>query len=354
MVQPAASVRRAGASMNSLQGRYWLRACPGGDLALGQVLPVNHARRGTLRRSCRRLEFGEPDPRGTVWRKLFNDGTLIEYDNQAMAVRVETPGSILAHACGQVIIRSPFIQLDGTVHVTGQLLCSDTITGMKKDLSGPDVLKLLGDPIELNEGGGMFGLAASLITSFGLGAFGEHWVRWRCRRLLLQHRRRLRAPGRHRQPARQQRIAQHSDRHPGRWLKCSGTANVLPGLSNVLGFATPILTGQEFQQILGMANFALDIANDFGLEIPAADRLVAPGAFNGFIAVQDWINGGELNINQLVSTAQNTGLLTADQGHWPARLDTNQRPERQQNANIVDAVGNVTQRNIPNAGSPTS
>ena len=59
-----------------------------------------------------------------------------------MAVRVETPGSILAHACGQVIIRSPFIQLDGTVHVTGQLLCSDTITGMKKDLSGPDVLKL--------------------------------------------------------------------------------------------------------------------------------------------------------------------------------------------------------------------
>ena len=74
--------------------------------------------------------------------------------------------------------------------------------------------------------------------------------------------------------------------------------------------------------------------------------------FNGFIAVQDWINGGELNINQLVSTAQNTGLLTSDQGQLANTVGTLINGlNGQQNANIVDAVGNVTQLNIPNAGS---
>lgn len=364
MVQPAASVCRAGVSSWAPPqvGDTVYVLCPGGDLALGQVLPVNFMRpdEAPFGDRAEGYEFGElGDPRGTVWRKLFNDGTLIEYDNQAMAVRVETPGSILAHACGQVIIRSPFIQLDGTVHVTGQLLCSDTITGMKKDLSGPDVLKLLGDPIELNEGGGMFGLAASLITTFGLGAFSDALGAFGDVGGFFSNIVGDFAP-----------LGDIGSLLGGSGLLSSiptdilgagfsalGTANVLPGLSNVLGFATPILTGQQAipTDPWGMANFALDIASDFGLEIPATAGAVIGGAqnaFNGFTAVQDWINGGELNINQLVSTAQNTGLLTADQGQLANTVGTLINGlNGQQNASIVDAVGNATLANIPNAGS---
>ena len=360
MVQPASSVCRAGVSSWAPPqvGDTVYVLCPGGDLALGQVLPVNFMRpeEAPFGDRAEGYEFGElGDPRGTVWRKLFNDGTLIEYDNQAQAVRVETPGSILAHACGQVIIRSPFIQLDGTVHVTGQLLCSDTITGMKSDLSGPDVLKLLGDPIELNEGGGMFGLAASLITSFGLGAFSEAIGAFGDIGGFFSNIVGEFAP-----------LGDIGSLLGGSGLLSSiptdilgagfsalGTANVLPGLSNVLGFATPILTGQGIPtDPWGMANFALDIAETVGLDVPA----VVPGAlntaFNGFDAIQGWINGGELNINQLVGVAQNSGLLTTDQSQLAGTVgNLINGLNGAQNVNIPDAVGNLIQTNIPNAGS---
>ena len=356
MVQPAASVCRAGVSSWAPPqvGDTVYVLCPGGDLALGQVLPVNFMRpdEAPFGDRAEGYEFGElGDPRGTVWRKLFNDGTLIEYDNQEQAVRVETPGSILAHACGQVIIRSPFIQLDGTVHVTGQLLCSDTITGMKSDLSGPDVLKLLGDPIELNEGGGMFGLAASLITTFGLGAFSEALGAFGDIGGFFSNIVGDFAP-----------LGDIGSLLGGSGLLSSiptdilgagfsalGTANVLPGLSNVLGFATPILSGQGIPtDPWGMANFALDIAESAGLQVPGA----VGAAFNGFDQIQSWINGGQININQLVGVAQQSGLLTTDQSQLAGTVgNLINGLNGQQNANIVDAVGNVIQTNIPNAGS---
>ena len=356
MVQPAASVCRAGVSSWAPPqvGDTVYVLCPGGDLALGQVLPVNFMRpdEAPFGDRAEGYEFGElGDPRGTVWRKLFNDGTLIEYDNQAMAVRVETPGSILAHACGQVIIRSPFIQLDGTVHVTGQLLCSDTITGMKKDLSGPDVLKLLGDPIELNEGGGMFGLAASLITSFGLGAFSEAIGSFGDIGGFFSNivgdfaplgdiGSLLGSSG---------LLSSIPTDILGAGFSALGTANVLPGLSNVLGFATPILSGQGIPtDPWGMASFALDIAESAGLQVPG----VVGTAFNGFDQIQTWINGGEININQLVGVAQQSGLLTTDQSQLAGTVgNLINGLNGQQNASIVDAVGNVIQTNIPNAGS---
>ena len=39
------------------------------------------------------------------------------------------------------------------------------IIGMTDDLSGNSSLELLGDPIHLNNGGGVFGIAASVIGS---------------------------------------------------------------------------------------------------------------------------------------------------------------------------------------------
>ena len=364
MIQPASSVCRSGVSSWAPPqvGDTVYVLCPGGELALGQVLPVNFMRpqEAPFGDRAEGYEFGElGDPRGNVWRKLFNDGTLIEYDAEQTAVRVETPGSILAHACGQVIIRSPFIQLDGTVHVTGKLLCSDTITGMKSDLSGPDVLKLLGDPIELNESGGMFGIASSLITTFGLGSFSDALGAFGDAGGFFSNLvgdfapfgeigSLLGADG---------LLSSIPTDILGAGFDALGTANVLPGLSNALGFVAAIPTaGQNIPtDPWGMAGFALDIANDFGLQVPAAAQGAlgaAQGAFNGFTAVQSWINNGEININQLVSVAQNSGLISSDQGQLANTVgNLINGLNGNQNANIQDALGNVVQTAIPSASS---
>ena len=148
-------------------------ACPGGELSLGVIMTSQfmHANDAPFGDRAEGYEFGElGEPRDSVWRQLFADGTLIEYDKGQHLVRVETPGSVKVHACGQVIIKSPLIQLDAdAVHVTGKLLLSDKVIGMNRELTGNGPLDFLGDPIKLNDQGGVFGIAGSLISSFEIG-----------------------------------------------------------------------------------------------------------------------------------------------------------------------------------------
>tara|TARA_B100000035_G_scaffold181604_1_gene155027 strand:- start:29069 stop:30616 length:1548 start_codon:yes stop_codon:yes gene_type:complete len=360
MVQPASSACRAG--LSSWQppqvGDTVYVLCPGGELAVGQVLPVNFMRPEDAPFGDRAegYEFGDlGDPRGTVYRKLFSDGTLIEYDHEALAVRVETPGSILAHACGQVIVKSPFIRLDGTVHVTGKLMCSDQIMGMKSDLSGTDVLKLLGDPIELNEGGGVFGIAASLISTFGLGTFSEALGAFGDFGGFFGD-----LVGEFAPLAELGSILDVGglvDSIPidilGAGFDALGVSNMLPELSNVLGFAAAIPTGQGIPtDPWGMAGFALDIASDFGLEVPAAAGTIVNNAFNGFEAVQSWINDGSININQLVGVAQNTGLLTTDQASLAGTVSgLIGNLSGTQGASVQDSTGAVSTVDIATATS---
>jgi hypothetical protein len=281
---------------------------PGGELPLGMVIPSQfmHADDAPFRDRAEGYEFGPlGEPRDSVWRQLFADGTLLEYDLAQKLVRVETPGSIRAYACGEVTLKAPFIRLDcDACHVTGKLLLSDQVIGMEKDLSGNRVLDLLGDPIQLNDQGGVFGIAGSLIGAFGLttmagaiGGFGNFGG------LFNNLAGGLGAP-----------------MNLGSFLGGTGLVNFIPSdilgagfnalgvtnalgpLSNAMGFVQSAMEGTL--DPWGMANFATQVASAAGVNLgPVGD---------GFAALSNMIQGGQVNLNTVAQVAQSSGLLPSE------------------------------------------
>ncbi|MGB1197046.1 MAG: phage baseplate assembly protein V [Synechococcus sp.] len=287
-------------------------ACPGGELSLGVIMASQfmHANDAPFGDRAEGYEFGElGQPRDSVWRQLFADGTLIEYDKDQSLVRVETPGSVKVHACGQVIIKSPFIQLDAdAVHVTGKLLLSDRVIGMNRELTGNGPLDFLGDPIKLNDEGGVFGIAGSLISAFGLtsmaGAIADFGSFDALFGGLVDG---LGAPmGLDSFLGAGGLLGSIPADILGAGFNALGVPNVLGPLSNVMGFI------QNPDQLVadpwGMAQFATEVASSFGLEVPGLPGGL-PGVFDGFQAISNWVAGGEINVNQLVQVASSSGLL---------------------------------------------
>lgn len=279
---------------------------PGGELTTGLILSSQfmHQNDAPFGDRAEGYEFGDlGDPRDSVWRRLFGDGTLIEYDKGQSLVRVETPGSVNVHACGQVIIKSPFIRLDAdAVHVTGKLLLSDKVIGMDKQLQGNAPLDFLGDPIHLNNQGGVFGIAGSLISGFGLttmagaiGSFGSFDALFNG---LVSG---LGAPmNLNSFLGNNGLLGVIPSDILGAGFYALGVPNVLSPLSTAMGF---IENPQNLLDPWGMAQFATQVADSFGLELPL------PGLFDGFQAISGWVSGGEINVNQLVQAAQTSGLL---------------------------------------------
>lgn|GEM_PF-1245872 len=286
---------------------------PGGELTTGLILSsmFMHKDDAPFGDRAEGYEFGElGEPRDDVWRRLFGDGTLIEYDKGKSLVRVETPGSVKVHACGQVIIKSPFIKLDcDACHITGKLLLSDKVIGMDKELKGNAVLDFLGDPIHLNNQGGVFGIAGSLISTFGvtsmfsaLGNFGN------IGNLFGNLTQGLGAP--------MSGLTSFlgstglSSFIPtdilGAGMNALGVGNLMGPLSNVMGFIEN--PNSLLSDPWGMADFALDIAGQFGLDVPPQVGV----ALDGFQTVSGWLNGGEINVNQLVQVASSSGLLPSN------------------------------------------
>jgi phage baseplate assembly protein V len=312
VLEPSASATRGGLSAWAppREGDVVQLLCPGGELTLGMVLPSQfmHADDAPFRDRAEGYEFGAlGEPRDGVYRQLFGDGTLLEYDLAKKLVRVETPGSINAHAEGQVIIKSPFIRLDcDACHVTGKLLLSDQVIGMKKDLSGTRVLDLLGDPIHLNNKGGVFGIAGSLISGFGLtsmaGAIGNFGSFGGLFNNLVSG---IGAPmnlgsflgaggllG-----------AIPSD-ILGAGFNALGVNNVLAPLSSAMGFVQSAVQGVT--DPWGMANFAGQVASAAGVNVgPITD---------GFAALQGMISNGQVNLNTVAQVAQGAGRLPGTVG----------------------------------------
>lgn len=279
--------------------------CPGGELPLGMVIPSQfmHANDAPFGDRAEGYEFGElGEPRDGVWRRLFGDGTLLEYDRDAKLVRVETPGSVKVHACGQVILKSPFIQLDAdAVHVTGKLLLSDKVIGMNRELTGNGPLDFLGDPIKLNDQGGVFGIAGSLISGFGLtsmaGAIADFGNFGGLFNGLVDG---LGAPmGLDSFLGAGGLLGSLPADILGAGFNALGVPNVLAPLGTVMGF---IENPEALLDPWGMANLATEVASAAGLQVPGP-------VFDGFQAISGWVQGGEINVNQLVNVAAGSGLL---------------------------------------------
>jgi phage baseplate assembly protein V len=321
--------------------------CPGGELTLGVIMASQfmHANDAPFGDRASGYEFGDlGPPRDGVWRRLFGDGTLLEYDRDASMVRVETPGSVKVHACGQIILKSPFIQLDAdAVHVTGKLLLSDNVIGMNRELTGNGPLDFLGDPIHLNKNGGVFGIAGTLISPLGLttmaGAIGGFGTFDGLFSGLVDG---LGAP-----------MNLDSFLGAGGLLgslpadilgagfNALGVINTLAPLSSAMGFVKdpdPLAIDPW-----GMELFATEIANTFNLQVPSAPSppIGTPGTFDGFSFIAGWIQAGEINVNDLVQIAQGFGLGLLPQ----------QDPDL---ALIVDAVLNAAQQltTDPQTGLP--
>ena len=282
--------------------------CPGGELPLGMVIPSQFMQAGDAPFGDRAegYEFGElGDPREGVWRRLFGDGTLLEYDRDEKLVRVETPGSVKVHACGQVTLTSPLIKLDAeAVHVTGKLLLSGRVIGMDKGLKGNAPLDFLGDPIHLNNQGGVFGIAGSLISAFGLtslaGAIGQFGNFESLFSGLVDG---IGAPlGLDAFLGAGGLLSAIPADILGAGFNALGVDNVLAPLSTVMGF---VQNPQATIDPWGMATLATEVASAAGLEVPAA----AGGIFDGFQAISGWVQNGEINVNQLVDVAAGSGLL---------------------------------------------
>lgn len=171
---------------------------PSGELNNAVVLPALQTNEnGTWPFNFSDLEFvwgGLGNPREALWRWLFADGAILENDPEKNQFRVEQQqtrirGAELAHLRsekfiyieadsenddgdkqGIVHVKAPMIKLDGDVHITGKLLQSGDIVGVESDGEGLSALKLIGDPIELNGGGGVLGLLASLVGAVAGGA----------------------------------------------------------------------------------------------------------------------------------------------------------------------------------------
>lgn len=279
--------------------------CPGGELPLGMVIPSQfmHANDAPFGDRAEGYEFGElGEPRDGVWRRLFGDGTLLEYDRDAKLVRVETPGSVKVHACGQVILKSPFIQLDAdAVHITGKLLLSDKVIGMNRELTGNGPLNFLGDPINLNDQGGVFGIAGSLISGFGLtsmaGAIADFGNFGSLFNGLVDG---LGAPmGLNSFLGAGGLLGSLPADILGAGFNALGVPNVLAPLGTVMGF---IENPEALLDPWGMANLATEVASAAGLQVPGP-------VFDGFQAISGWVQGGEINVNQLVNVAAGSGLL---------------------------------------------
>jgi phage baseplate assembly protein V len=291
--------------------------CPGGELTTGMILPSQfmHANDAPFGDRAEGYEFGElGEPRDDVWRKLFGDGTLLEYDKGQNLVRVETPGSVKVHACGQIILKSSKITLDAeAVHVTGKLLLSDKVIGMNKQLTGNANLEFLGSQIQLNNQGGVFGIAGSLISSFGLtsmaGAIGNFGNFDSLFGNLVNG---LGAPmGLDNFLGSGGLLGAIPADILGAGFNALGVGNVLAPLSSAMGFVQDLESGNW----LGMADFASEIGQQFGLDLPDFGTVI--GGITGsiglgadaFETISGWVSNGEINVNQLVQVAQSTGLL---------------------------------------------
>lgn len=172
---------------------------PSGELNNSVCLPALQMNpNGTWPFKFSDLEFewgGLGSPRTALWRWLFADGAILENDAQLNQFRVEQNqtrlmGREILHgkskkyvyiecdeedddgeAVGVVHIKSPMIKLEGDVQITGQLLQGGRIVGTEPDGNGLKELMLVGDPIKLNGGGGILGLAASLVGTLAAGGF---------------------------------------------------------------------------------------------------------------------------------------------------------------------------------------
>lgn len=285
--------------------------CPGGELTLGMVIPSQfmQANDAPFGERAEGYQFGElGNARDGVWRRLFSDGTLLEYDRDASLVRVETPGSVKVHACGQVILKSPKITLDAeAVHVTGKLLLSGKVIGMNKELTSNGPLDFLGDPIHLNDKGGIFGIASSLISVFGLtgladalGNFGNFDS------LFSNLVDGLGAPlGLDSFLSLDGLMGAIPSDLLGAGFNALGVDNVLNSLSSAMGFVQDTLSTLD---PWGMAELATDVANAAGIDLP----VTAGGIFDGYQAISGWASDGQINVNQLVEVAQGSGLLAGD------------------------------------------
>ena len=172
---------------------------PSGELNNSVCLPALQMNpNGTWPFKFSDLEFewgGLGSPRTALWRWLFADGAILENDAQLNQFRVEQNqtrlmGREILHGkskkyvyieceeeddngdpVGVVHIKSPMIKLEGDVQITGQLLQGGRIVGTEPDGNGLKELMLVGDPIKLNGGGGILGLAASLVGTLAAGGF---------------------------------------------------------------------------------------------------------------------------------------------------------------------------------------
>ena len=172
---------------------------PSGELNNSVCLPALQMNpRGTWPFKFSDLEFewgGLGSPRTALWRWLFADGAILENDAQLNQFRVEQNqtrlmGREILHGkskkyvyiecdeeddngdpVGVVHIKAPMIKLEGDVQITGQLLQGGRIVGTEPDGNGLKELMLVGDPIKLNGGGGILGLASSLVGTLAAGGF---------------------------------------------------------------------------------------------------------------------------------------------------------------------------------------
>ena len=313
LMQPNASTFAGGVSewVPAKVGDIVPVLCIGGSLENGYVMPATdfmtptNAPFGTMADG---YEFGEiGDIRDNVWRKIFADGTLIEFDLGQNLIRVETPGSIKAYAGGQIIIKSPFVQVDcDAMHVTGKLLCSDQIIGMTKDLSGNQKLDLLGDPIHLNNGGGVFGIAASLIgsvasipsVSSAVGSFGNVGS---FMTNVTGAGGPLSSLGGFMGEVNSLMSVIPSD-VLGSVMNISGVSQYLGPLSTVMNFIEDPIDGFNTTE---MFTFATQVATAAGINLPTA-------GVGGFDFLSSALSGGDLTLNDFIDVGVSTGILSGD------------------------------------------
>ncbi len=313
LMQPNASTFQGGVSewVPAKIGDIVPVLCMGGSLENGYVMPASdfmapiNAPFGEMADG---YEFGPiGEIRDDVWRKIFADGTLIEFDLGQNLVRVETPGSVKVYAGGQIILKSPFIQADcDAFHVKGKLLCSDQIIGMSADLSGNQKLDLLGDPIHLNNGGGVFGIASSLIgsvasipsVSSAVGSFGNIGS---FMTNVTGAAGPLSSLGSFMGEFNSLMNVIPSD-VLGAAINTLGISNYLGPLSEVMGFIDDIDDGFNTSN---MFSFATSVASFAGINVPTA-------GVGGFDFLQTALSGGDLTINDVLDVGISSGFISGD------------------------------------------
>ncbi len=313
LVQPSSSIFRGGVSSwdPPKVGDVVPVFCPGGELETGHVLPSANfmlPEDKPFDGVADGYEFGPiGETRDDVWRKIFADGTLIEFDLSKNLVRLETPGSAKVYAGGQIILKSPFVQVDcDAMHVKGKLLCSDQIIGMSEDLSGNRALELLGDPIHLNNGGGVFGIAASVVGSVAsipsvssavsnFGSVGSFMTNVTSAGGSLS--------------SLSSFLGEASSLMKfipndvlGAAISSTGLDKYLGPLSSVMGFIDDPQDGFNTSNFL---TFATDVANLAGVNIPS-------GLQNGFDFIETALTNGDLTLNDVLDVATTSGFLPSD------------------------------------------